>query len=238
VGSREISGEWEDVNSESALLVFVKYPEPGRVKTRLSPELTPQESAAFYRALAEEIVGAHASASGYDSIVCFDPGDAGREMRAWLGPNVRLWGQRGDDLGARELHALLKALEGGYKKVALIGTDCPTLAPGDIEAAFASLDRNDLVLGPCEDGGYYLIGVTRPLACLFEGVGWGGDRVLSETLERAEHAGLSLELLGSKYDIDSYADLERYYLETGDGTGDRPKPQSWRVLDGIMKGRG
>jgi hypothetical protein len=130
-----------------------------------------------------------------------------------------------------------EALERGYSKAVIIGSDCPTITPGDIEAAFSCLSGNDLVLGPCEDGGYYLIGATRPIQSLFEGVSWGSERVLSETLEKAREAGLTLGLLDVKYDIDSYSDLERYYRSGKDGAGDRTKTHSWRVLEGIMEGR-
>jgi glycosyltransferase A (GT-A) superfamily protein (DUF2064 family) len=130
-----------------------------------------------------------------------------------------------------------EALERGYRKAAIIGSDCPTITPADVEAAFASLDGNDLVLGPCEDGGYYLIGATRPIGSLFEGVSWGSDRVLSETLEKAREAGLSSGLLDVKYDIDSFGDLERYYHSARNAAGDRPSSRSWRVMEGIMKGR-
>jgi len=209
-------GEREGAKSGNVLLIFVKYPSPGTVKTRLSPELTPEQSAAFYRALAEEVVQAHSSSAGYESIVCFSPESARREVGSWLGPGVRLWSQLGDDLGSREFHAMREALERG---------------------SFSCLSGNDLVLGPCEDGGYYLIGATRPIQSLFEGVSWGSERVLSETLEKAREAGLTLGLLDVKYDIDFYSDLERYYRSGKDGAGDRTKTHSWRVLEGIMEGR-
>ena len=233
----EMPAEREGAKSGNVLLIFVKYPFPGTVKTRLSPELTPEQSAAFYRALAEEVVQAHSSSAGYESIVCFAPQSARREVRSWLGPGVRLWSQLGDDLGLREFHAMREASEGGYSKAVIIGSDCPTITPGDIEAAFSCLSGNDLVLGPCEDGGYYLIGATRPIQSLFEGVSWGSERVLSETLEKAREAGLTLGLLDVKYDLDSYSDLERYYRSGKDGAGDRTKTHSWRVLEGIMEGR-
>jgi rSAM/selenodomain-associated transferase 1 len=224
--------------SGNVLLVFVKYPSPGTVKTRLCPRLTPEQGAAFYRALAEEVVRVNGGGAGYESIVCFSPEGARRQVRSWLGPGVRLWSQLGHDLGARQFHAMRQALEGGYKRAVIIGSDCPTITPRDIEAAFALLSGNDLVLGPCEDGGYYLIGAARPIQSLFEGISWGSERVLSETVVRAHEAGLSLQLLDLKYDIDSYSDLERYYRSGREGAGGRRRPHSWRVLQGIMEGRG
>jgi rSAM/selenodomain-associated transferase 1 len=229
--------EAEGANGGNALLIFVKYPSPGTVKTRLSPELTPEQGAALYRALAEEVVQVNVSSAGYESIVCFSPASARREVRSWLGPDLRLWSQLGDDLGSRQLRAMKEALERGYRKAAIIGSDCPTITPRDIEAAFSALGENDLVLGPCEDGGYYLIGATRPIESVFEGISWGSERVLGETLEKAREAGLTFQLLDLKYDIDSYSDLERYYLMGRDGAGERPKTHSWRVLEAIMEGR-
>ena len=229
--------EREGAKGGNALLIFVKYPSPGTVKTRLGPELTPEQSAAFYGALAGEVVQVHISAAAYESIVCFSPESARREVRSWLGRDVRLWTQLGDDLGARQFHAMREALEGGYEKAAIIGSDCPGITPEDIAVAFASLDENDLVLGPCEDGGYYLIGASRPIESLFEGISWGSELVLSETLEKAREAGLTVGLLDVKCDIDSYGDLERYYRSRRDGAGDRPKTHSWRVLHEIMESR-
>ena len=106
-------GEREGAKNGNALLIFVKYPSPGTVKTRLSPELTPEQGAAFYRALAEEVVAVHGSGAGYEAIVCFSPASARREVRSWLGPDLRLWSQLGDDLGSREFHAMREALERG-----------------------------------------------------------------------------------------------------------------------------
>jgi rSAM/selenodomain-associated transferase 1 len=233
----ETPSEREGANSANALLIFVKYPFPGAVKTRLSPELTPEQGAAFYRALAEEVIEVNISGAGYESIVCFAPESARGAVRSWLGPDIRLWSQLGDDLGSRQFHAIREAFERGYRKAAIIGSDCPTITPGDIEEAFSSLSEYDLVIGPCEDGGYYLIGASRPIGSLFEGISWGSERVLSETLEKAQEAGLTFEFLDVKYDIDSYTDLERYYRSARNAAGDRPRTQSWRVLEGIMKGR-
>lgn len=220
--------------SEDVLLVFVKYPIPGTVKTRLTPELTPKQAAELSRALSEDTLRAISNdAPRYVTTVCFSPPNVYERVRSWLGPELSLQEQCGEDLGSRQFHALRCSSEAGYRKSVLIGSDCPTITRGDIEAAFDALDGSDVVIGPSEDGGYYLIGVQRPIPSLFQGIRWGTDRVLRDTVTRAEAAGLTLELLDPKYDLDSYSDLERYYRSVRDGSECRLAGRSLEVMASI-----
>jgi hypothetical protein len=104
--------------------------------------------------------------------------------------------------------ALNRALGDGVERVVLVGADCPGLRVGILQDAFEALGRADLVFGPAADGGYYLVGTRRRGAPLFEGIDWGTDRVLSQTLERARNAGLSVELVAELRDVDTPQDLE------------------------------
>jgi rSAM/selenodomain-associated transferase 1 len=222
--------------SENALLVFLKYPTPGAVKTRLGPELTPEQAADFYRALAEDVLQINSRSTRYQTIVCFAPAGAHEQVRSWLGREVALQEQCGDDLGARQFDALRRALQGGFRKAVLIGTDCPTITPADVEAAFDALEESDVVIGPAEDGGYYLIGSRRPLRSIFEGISWSTEKVLGETTARIEKAGLGLRLLGAKSDIDSYEDLERFYRSIRDGSRAVEAGRSLEVMSAILGG--
>lgn len=225
-------------NKENALLIFVKHPVPGEVKTRLCPELTPERAAAFYRTLVEDTLEVHLNSAGHETIVCFTPEHSRDEVRSWLGEDITLQGQRGGDLGSRQFDAIGQALEAGYRKAVIIGSDCPAITPGDIETAFDLLDDNQLVIGPSEDGGYYLIGAAGDVECVFENISWGGEEVLRETMERAREAGVTFGMLDIKYDIDTYHDLKRYYRSVKEGTICAFGKRSLRVMDSLFDGEG
>lgn len=237
MNSGKTPDEREARNSGDVLLIFVKYHISGTVKTRLSPELTPEEAATFYGALAKDVVRVNGSSVDYETIVCFAPESAGSELRSWLGPGVSLRRQRGKDLGERQFHAIEQALESGYEKVVLIGSDCPTITPSDIEAALEFLTEANLVIGPAEDGGYYLVAVDRPVRSIFEGIAWSTEEVLRQTLDKAEKAGLEVRLLDVKCDIDRYDDLEKYYRSVREGMREPLGRESWEVLESILGGR-
>jgi rSAM/selenodomain-associated transferase 1 len=237
MSSREASRRRTPRSSEDALLIFVKYHAPGAVKTRLSPQLTPEESSSFYGALARDLVRVNGDSTDYDTIVYFAPQNAGRAVRSWLGPGVPLQRQSGGDLGSRQLHALEEALGTGYQRAVIIGSDCPTITPRDIGIALATLTEHDLVIGPAEDGGYYLIGATEPIPRIFEGISWSSEKVLRQTLERAKRAGLRVGLLEPKRDIDTFDDLETYYRSVRDGEMEPLGRDSWDLLRSILTGR-
>ena len=197
----------------NALIIFVKYPEPGQVKTRLTPDLSPGEAAAFHRALAADIIAAHSDTPDFDTIVFFSPPDRKKDFVNWLGSGTRFEVQEGADLGEREQNAftgVLGAGEGfGYNRAVLIGTDCPSLDNEKIERAFALLDDQDIVLGPAVDGGYYLLGLSTPGPELFSGIDWGTPEVLEKTIEAAKKAQLGIAMLDELYDVDTIDDLRR-----------------------------
>jgi rSAM/selenodomain-associated transferase 1 len=193
------------------LVIFAKYPEPGSVKTRLSPEIIPAQAARLHRVMTDDVISLHADDPGHDTIVFFTPEDAGEKFNSWLGRKARLVPQEGDDLGARQLNAFRSALDEGYEKVVIIGSDCPCITRADIASAFAGLDTADLVLGPSEDGGYYLIGARQAHPALFEGIEWGRPQVLEDTIKKADTAGLSIRLLDGRLDIDRYEDVKKLY---------------------------
>jgi rSAM/selenodomain-associated transferase 1 len=118
--------------------------------------------------------------------------------------------QRGADLGERLASAFCELLAGPGDRAVVMGSDCPDLGPAVIGGAFAALDQHDVALGPTRDGGYYLIGLSRPAPGLFEGVSWGTSHVLSQTLERAERLGLRVAGLAVLDDMDTPEDLVRF----------------------------
>jgi rSAM/selenodomain-associated transferase 1 len=193
--------------SERALIVFLKHPEPGAVKTRLASALGAETAAALYRALAEGVLEATVPRSGeYETLVFFDPPEAAEAMRAWL-PGVRLRPQCVGDLGARMTAAFARAFERGARRAAIIGTDAPGVTRETVAGALAALDDADVVVGPAEDGGYYLLAFCVPHPELFEDVAWSTPAVLEETLARAATAGLRVRELPRLRDVDTLEDV-------------------------------
>jgi len=201
------------------LIVMTRYPIPGKVKTRLIPDLGSAGAAELQRRMTERALAAARCAAAREAIeieVSYTDAPE-RQVREWLGPSVRLREQRPGDLGQRIWQAVDAAFCDGAVAVVVVGADSPDLTDAQLSAAFATLGGNDLVLGPAEDGGYYLIGLARPLPDLFEGVPWSTERVLAETLRIADRLGLTPVLLEELVDIDRPEDLGRVPNELLDG---------------------
>ena len=198
-----------------ALVVLARAPEPGRVKTRLAREIGDAAAVQAYRELGAAVLGAAGRLGDCDLMVAYTPADQEGRMRAWLGPAPGYEPQLEGDLGARMLGAIAARFSAGAGKVLLIGTDCPEVDPALLETAFARLDRADAVLGPAADGGYYLVGMKRPIAELFQGIPWSSPATLSATLARAAAAGVSVALLDQRRDIDTAADWRAWRAVRG-----------------------
>ena len=192
------------------LIVFTRYPVPGRTKTRLISAVGSVRAAELQRRMT---VATLATAqrlgrqTGIDIEVRYAGGSYGR-MRRWLGGGVTCRPQGDGDLGQRMKRAFDQAFNDGQAKVALVGTDCPDLTVGNLREAFDALDRGEMALGPSADGGYWLIGL-RKAADVFGGVAWGTESVLSQTLERARQGGLNVHTLSMLADVDRPEDLHR-----------------------------
>jgi rSAM/selenodomain-associated transferase 1 len=190
------------------LIVFTRYPEPGRVKTRLIPMLGPAGAAQLHQRLtAETLLWANTLAAKQPLRleVNFDGGTVDL-MAARFGSGLMYVQQVDGDLGAK----LIAATGTTSGPTVVIGTDCPDLGPAVVQRAFEALRSADLVLGPASDGGYYLIGLNRPIPEVFIGVPWGTGGVCRLTQQIATNAGLSVTLLDVLDDIDVPGDLERF----------------------------
>jgi len=206
----------------SALIVFAKAPVPGKVKTRLLCRLTPEEAAGLYKRfvratldIASECIGACASLNIRLFLAC-SPSVTHpffREISEQY--NIRLVEQRGRDLGERMMNALSDALAEGYRRVVIIGSDSPTLPADFIARGFVCLRDVDVVIGPAEDGGYYLIGAAGRVPPIFDGMRWSSSHVLDETIDRLRRNDISYDLLPVWYDIDTPEDIETHLLHTG-----------------------
>jgi rSAM/selenodomain-associated transferase 1 len=189
------------------LLVFLKWPEAGLAKTRLIPALGPEDAATVYRLLAEaEVRATCPEAAEYDRILCFTPADAEARIQDWF-PGEAVWPQPEGDLGRRMSEAFALGFRRGAGRVAIIGTDVPSVSRDTVREAFRALDSADLVLGPAFDGGYYLLALAQPRPELFAGVAWSTPQVMAATRERAAALGLRTHLLAAMSDVDALDDL-------------------------------
>jgi rSAM/selenodomain-associated transferase 1 len=187
------------------LAVFLKRPRAGEVKTRLIPDLGAGAATALYRVMVEETLRRTAP-RGYGRRLFFSPPGAGPEIESWL-RGERCTAQAGTSLGERMARAFDVTFDGGARRTALIGTDLPWITRERVLAALGALEEHDVVLGPSEDGGYYLVALREPHPELFDGIAWSTPSVYAATLEKARELGLSSFALPEERDIDTLEDV-------------------------------
>ena len=185
------------------LVLFCKYPTPGEAKTRLIPALGAQGAAAVHRQLAERTV-AVLFESGVGEVEVAYTGANDAKFREWLGAEVALVEQVDGDLTARLLGQIDTA------PVIFFGADTPDLTHQIVRDAAAALEESEVVIGPAEDGGYYLIGMERALPELFTDMPWSTKQVLPETLRRLDALGIEPQILPTLADCDRPEDLARW----------------------------
>lgn len=186
--------------STATLTIFARWPEAGRAKTRLIPALGAEGAAALYRRLLEHTVR-EARASGLAIELRTTGGEPAR-FHDWLGGDLAVVDQGEGDLGARMARVPAPAI--------LIGSDCPACDAAMLRRAATALERLPAVVGPASDGGYYLLGMARPMPFLFHDMAWSTEAVLPETLRRFALQGIAPAMLPELGDIDTPVDLARY----------------------------
>jgi len=229
------------MKSNSALCIFIKAPLTGQVKTRLQPELSSHESVLLYRAMVEDLVNRFRNHPSFDVRIYFWPLESEESMRQWLGEGFVYRPQEGESLGIKMLSAFEDVFKHGYTRGVLIGSDIPTLDTTAIEQTLSYLQDHDLVLGPCEDGGYYLIGMSEPHPELFVGVSWSTDRVLKQTLIIADANNLTVRLLEKKADVDTSHDVRTLWQKlkkNNEGANSGPLSNTYTVLHKLFGNTG
>jgi len=190
------------------VIVFVREPVRGRVKTRLAAEVGADAALRVYVRLAEHAVReALELGSGTRVRVHFTPAGAGDAVRRWLGDGPDFLPQVDGDLGERMNAAFASAFADGCQSAVIIGSDLPGISAEILRRAFDLLDAHPVVIGPAYDGGYYLLGLREPRPELFDGIPWSTERVLDCTLHRLRGSGISPPLLEPLRDVDRAADL-------------------------------
>jgi rSAM/selenodomain-associated transferase 2/rSAM/selenodomain-associated transferase 1 len=199
------------------LIVFTRFPEPGKTKTRLIPALGAKGAARLQGQMTEHILATASKGSSRPGLTVEVRHEGGNPdlMQEWLGSQFSYRPQGPGDLGRRMARAFEEAFRDSKKAAVIVGSDIPGISADIIQQAFEGLQKNDLVLGPARDGGYYLIGMKNTIpaetyARLFEGINWGTGEVLSQTFQTARESGLSFILLESLADVDRPADLHHW----------------------------
>ena len=189
------------------LIVFVKAPRLGQVKTRLAQEIGAVAACdAYLRLVAQVLANIHDIKSVQ---LRYSPDNSAKEIESWLKAGWECRPQRSGDLGDRLNRAFEEGFHEKYKKIVIIGSDCPEVTKADIVDAWTALDNSDVVLGPAFDGGYWLIGLKRNAHRLFQDIAWSSTTVLEDTLKRAEEEGMTVKLLQQRRDVDTRADWDR-----------------------------
>jgi hypothetical protein len=191
----------------SVLLLFIRNPRPGRVKTRLASTVGDAEALRIYRLLLDETQKAAMGTRAERWLFYSDDIDPDDN---WLAADFRKFRQEGSDLGKRMENAFRTAFEAGAEKAIIIGSDCPELSGSILEYAFEQLEASDFVLGPADDGGYYLLGMRAFEPALFHGVAWSTDTVASSTLNTINDLGKTVATLEILSDVDTEADWKRF----------------------------
>jgi uncharacterized protein len=194
------------------VLIFLKAPEKGKVKTRLVTHLDEDSVLDLYKCFAADVIET-VKKGGYRFQICYDPPDAEDKITEWLGYRYDLIPQIGNDLGERMDQALRKAFSTGVDHAILIGTDLPDLPVEYLEDAFENLKTHDAVIGPAKDGGYYLIGSQSVsyLPKIFENMPWGTPDVFERAIEIFVHQQRRVHILPLWRDIDVIEDLKAFY---------------------------
>ncbi len=196
---------------ERSLVIFLRYPSEGEVKTRLARTIGKEMATQFYRDCIEHLFK-EVENLPTDIVrnIYYTPRSAGKRVRRWAGRSFRFKPQVNGVLGEKLKTIFRDQFEKGFKKVIITATDVPDLTVDDIEEAFSALKEADLVIGPSFDGGYYLIGMNELYPSLFDGVAWSTDAVYDQTVSSAGELGLRVHNLRILDDIDTEDDLRRW----------------------------
>ena len=194
------------MTNDSLLVIFTKNPEQGLVKTRLASSIGDEKALEIYEKLRQH-TALIAEKVAVNRTVFYSHYLPSTDI--FVAENFSFQLQVGNDLGERMLHAIKSGFDKGFRRVVLIGTDCYELSAAIMDSAFAVLKHADAVVGPASDGGFYLIGLTKPIDELFLGREWSTKEVLSGTIEVLQRLALPYELLPELSDIDTFDDLKK-----------------------------
>lgn len=198
------------------LIIFVKYPEPGKVKTRIGKIIGIEKAADLYSSLANHIVSSLINSNSYQISVSFTPGNRINLIKSWFdNSDIDYFPQDGSSLGERISNAFEHSFSNGYKNSIIVGSDCIALNKEIVTSAFHYLDNDsDCVIGPTYDGGYYLIGLrSKNYPYIFKEISWSSDSVFVETINKINCLKLKSIILEKLNDVDNIDDLNDNVIE-------------------------
>lgn len=200
--------------SSTAIVIFLKYPHPGEVKTRLIPGLGEIEATSFYKKCCEDLVTRLKRIQQESFLLVSNPADIPL-VNDWFNLPKHTFSQEGENLGEKIKNAIYQFLQKGFHKIIIVGSDIPDLNSSHISRAEELLDDYDFILGPSFDGGYYLLGLTskNPYEFLLSDIPWSTSQVLNLTVERILEEGYSLQKLKPLRDIDTFEDYQAWQKE-------------------------
>jgi rSAM/selenodomain-associated transferase 1 len=190
------------MNQKNLLLIFTRNPELGKAKTRLAKTVGKETALEIYKFLLQRTRDISSKVNA-DKAVYYSV--KVRTNDIWNENTYQKHQQKGDDLGIRMLNAFKNGFDTGYEKIIIIGSDLYDLTSKDIDNAFLHLNNKDVVIGPAEDGGYYLLGMKKLHSAVFKNKNWGTDTVRTDTLKNL--IDKQVKLLDKKNDIDVYEDI-------------------------------
>ncbi len=202
--------------NNQALIVFLKYPKLGQVKTRLARDIGKEKAAQIYRLLADRVTGVVSRFQdeyNVDLYVFYSSPEAEVERLKecfYFPASTCFVRQEEGDLGYRMLMAFKQVFDLGYERVAIVGTDIPDIKVRHLRALFESLDDRVITVGPSVDGGYYALGMKKPLVDIFSGITFSTKEVLAQTIHAAQNLSLQVHQIEKLRDVDNIADLSHY----------------------------
>jgi len=192
--------------------LLAKYPEAGKVKTRLARDIGAEGAAKMYKIIAERVFRDTSPErdSDFERVIFYSPPEDKGRFESWI-PGEKLLSQRGRAIGDIMGNALKDLLESGASKAVITGVDIPGLNRDIIKYAFLKLDNADLVIGPAEDGGYYLVGMKAAHPEIFRGISWSTGKVFDETICIIEKMGLRYSTVRTLTDVDRIEDIAKIH---------------------------
>ncbi len=217
---------------KNGLIIFAKFPQEGKVKTRLAEGIGNKMATQVYKLCAENLFDQAANISITNTFLFFDPSSTKEKMKEWIKFDFAYHPQNNSDLGKRMAEAFKTLFDNGVKKAVIVGTDVPDMNKKIIEQAFDLLDKYDLVISPSPDGGYNLLGMKKLHLSLFENIKWSSSSVLNRTIEEANKQNLTIKLLDKLIDIDTEKELLEWLAISNKGN-ENLKNEIKKIITGI-----
>lgn len=198
--------------SSACILLFVKAPQPGQVKTRLAKTIGTHYATEIYQCFVQDILRQLQDLAA-ETLVFYAPVAAQDSLHQWLGDSTPYYSQQGDDLGQRMTHAFVQAFELGFQQALIIGSDSPDLPITFLEEALGAIHQEAVAIGPTDDGGYYTLGFSQAAFQpeIFQTIPWSTATVFARTLTLLQNHQKKIHQLPYWFDVDTWEDLQAFY---------------------------